>query len=95
MVCDWQDSCHPIQYVFEQQNPMQPASHGDIMVLREDFRRHEDQDRADFAAMRTEVQRLATLLSQWSGALAFAKWSMGLGMPAIFGAVVTHVVRHW
>lgn len=73
-----------------------------VQDLKNDLHRHQDEDRVDFADVRTRIEgvrsdvgALKELISQWSGALGLAKWSLGLGIPAILGAAVTHVVRHW
>ena len=48
-----------------------------------------------FQSVKDEINGLSGQLMQWSGALGLAKWARGLGIPAILGAIVTHVVRHW
>lgn len=73
-----------------------------VQDLKNDLHRHQDEDRVDFAdvrgridGVRSELESLRRMISAWSGALGLAKWSMGLGVPCILGAIVTHVVRHW
>lgn len=71
------------------------ASAEGIRVLREEFRTHEQNDRHDFAELRRDIATIINDLSQWRGAMVLAKWALGLGVPSILGAVITHVVRHW
>lgn len=67
----------------------------DLVDLREDFRTHLSQDREDFAQVRAALNGVEAEISRWSGAFGLAKWSLGLGVPAILGALLAHVVRHW
>lgn len=71
------------------------ATSTDVANIREDLRRHEDQDREDFADVRKSLTALTSSMSEWSGALKLAKWVLGLGVPAILAALITDIVRHW
>ena len=56
---------------------------------------HADDDRREFSDVRQRLGNVEKILAEWTGALSISKWALGLGIPAILGAVVTHVVRHW
>ena len=69
---------------------------------REIFQQVREQQRSDMLDVRTRMDDLTQAMqairedfSAWSGAIGMAKWALGLGIPAILGALITHVVRHW
>ena len=69
---------------------------------RDRLTQHADEDRNEFRAVRAELglvrQDLGVLrdiVKEWTGALGISKWALGLGIPAILGALITHIVRHW
>lgn len=58
------------------------------------MRRFEHVDKR-FVDLEKTVTKLNLTIAEWIGAARLTKWMLGLGIPAIFGAAVTHVVRHW
>lgn len=56
---------------------------------------HCAEDRDEFRLVREQGAAVTKTLSEWSGAMQLMKWSLGLGIPAILGAVLAFVVRHW
>lgn len=71
------------------------ATTQDFENLRNDLHRHQDQDREDFSDMRSDIQRIEGAIAEWTGAFMLAKWALGLGIPAILGVLIAHVVKHW
>jgi len=63
--------------------------------VRDSLKRHEDADDTRFLALTKQVVSMEKLFATWTGALAVAKWTLGLGMPTIVGLLITHLVRHW
>ncbi len=62
---------------------------------RDRLNRHSDEDDRRFGLLNDKIQEVEKLFAEWTGALGIAKWALGLGIPAIVGLLVTHLVRHW
>jgi hypothetical protein len=68
--------------------PSTPATRQDVENLRNDLRDHEQRDREDFASMNERVEEINTRLVSFLGGFGFAKWSIGLCLPAILVALI-------
>lgn len=56
----------------------------EIRDMRSEFREHVEDDK-----------KIWNEVTQWSGALRLAAWSLGLGIPSILAAVLVNLARHW
>ncbi len=72
-----------------------PGYYQVITQIRQDLEKHESRDDERFDRLDTAVQAVNSQLERFIGGVNLAKWALGIGIPAIFGAIVTHVFRHW
>lgn len=61
---------------------------------RENVRRFEHVDKR-FVDLEKTVNKLNVTIAEWIGAARLTKWMLGIGIPVIATAAVTHLVRHW
>jgi FtsZ-binding cell division protein ZapB len=74
--------------------PTAPATQQDIENLRNDLRDHVTNDRADFDYLRREVGAMKEGQAGWNGGLRSILWLLGIGLPAIFAAIIALAVKH-
>lgn len=62
---------------------------------RDTAREHSKEDDKRFGELTARIEEINRVLAEATGMFGLAKWCLGLGIPAILAALVTHVVRHW
>ncbi len=63
--------------------------------IRDNANRHSDDDNRRFDQVTEQIEELNKTLSEWTGSLRLLKWTGGICLPLILGAVVAHLIRHW
>ncbi len=62
---------------------------------RDTAREHAREDDQRFADLTSKIEEINRVMALATGMFSLAKWTLGLGIPAILAALITHVVRHW